>query len=273
VPAQRIDTIFSTLRQRGYKALMPFVCGGFPALDSTADVLPALERAGASIAEVGIPFSDPIADGPVIAAAMHEALKNGALPLEVFDQVASVRNKVSMGLVAMCSFSIVHRMGGPEGFCKQSEAAGFDGLIIPDAPLEESAGLCRAAEAHHLTISLLIAPTSPPQRAAEIARACTGFVYLLARAGITGESGGIPDVGGRVRVIQRATDLPIACGFGISAPEHVRAVVHAGGADAAIVGSALVRAQSEAVSRGQDPIKAAGTLVSQLAQGLRASPA
>jgi tryptophan synthase alpha chain len=272
VTAQRIDTIFSTLRQRGDKAMMPFVCGGFPALDSTADVLPALERAGASIVEVGIPFSDPIADGPVIAAAMHEALKNGASPLEVFDQVASVRNRVSIGLVAMCSFSIVHRMGGPEGFCRQAEAAGFDGLIIPDAPLEESGGLRKAAEDHRLTISLLVAPTSTPERAAAIARVCTGFVYLLARAGITGETGGIPEVGGRVQDIRAVTKLPIACGFGISAPEHVRAVVHAGGADAAIVGSGLVRAQAEAVSRGQDPIKAAAGLVSRLAQGLRASP-
>jgi tryptophan synthase alpha chain len=269
----RINSIFASLRRRGEKALMPFVCGGFPALDSTADVLPALERAGASIVEVGIPFSDPIADGPVIAAAMHEALKNGASPLEVFDQVASARDKVSMGLVAMCSFSIVHRMGGPEGFCKQARTAGFDGLIIPDAPLEESVGLRKAAESHSLTISLLVAPTSAAERASAIARACTGFVYLLARAGITGETGGIPDVRDRVREIRTATNLPIACGFGISAPEHVRAVVHTGGADAAIVGSALVRAQAEAVSRGRDPIGAAAELVSNLAAGLHASRA
>ncbi len=252
---------------------MPFICGGFPARDSTSELLPALERAGASIVEVGIPFSDPIADGPTIAAAMHNALSSGSTPLEVFDQIASVRGQVNIGIIAMCSISIAHRMGsggggGAGAFCKQAAAAGFDGLIIPDCPLEESAELRTAAASHGLTLSLLISPTSPPDRAVAIAQACSGFVYMLARTGITGESAAPPDISSRVRFLRSKTPLPIACGFGISTAEHVRAVVRDGGADAAIVGSALIRAQSEALKAGRDPLAAVDALVRSLAAGL-----
>jgi tryptophan synthase alpha chain len=245
---------------------MPFVCGGYPALSTTAAVLPAMERAGATIVEVGIPFSDPIADGPVIAAAMHEALKLGATPLEVFDQVASVRGQLSIGLVAMCSVSIVQRMGGAAAFCKQAKAAGFDGLIVPDAPMEESGEIRTAAAAAGLTASLLVAPTTPRERVAKIARTCSGFVYLLARTGITGEREDAPEVAGMVKMIREVTDLPIACGFGISKAEHVRAVVRDGGADAAIVGSALVRRMGSPA--GKDPIAEAERFVRELAAGL-----
>lgn len=264
----RINSIFSSCRAQSRKALMPFICGGFPTLDSTAALLPALERAGADIVEVGIPFSDPIADGPIIAAAMHTALTNGASPLEVFDQVASVRSQINIGLIAMCSISIAHRMGGASGFCKQAAAAGFDGLIIPDCPLEESTDLRTAAASHGLTLSLLVSPTSPPARVAAIAQACTGFVYLLARTGITGESNAPPDIRGRVDLLRSSTSLPIACGFGISTPQHVRSVVQVGGADAAIVGSALIRCQTEAIKSGRDPIADSEAFVRSLAVGL-----
>jgi len=247
---------------------MPFICGGFPGLDSTSDLLPALERAGASIVEIGIPFSDPIADGPVIAAAMHTALTTGSTPLQVFEDVASVRAKLNIGLIAMCSVSIAHRMGGASGFCKQAAAAGFDGLIIPDCPLEESTELRAAAALHGLTLSLLISPTSPPARAAAIAQACTGFVYLLARTGITGESGAPPDISARVKLLRSSTQLPIACGFGISSPDHVRSVVQSGSADAAIVGSALIRCQTDARKSGRDPIAASEEMVRSLVTGL-----
>ena len=251
---------------------MPFICAGYPALSTTAPALAALQRAGASIVEVGIPFSDPIADGPVIAAAMHQALKLGATPLEVFDQVASVRASLEIGLVAMCSVSIVHKMGGregPAGFCKRAAAAGFDGVIVPDVPLEESGPIRDAAAASDLTCSLLVAPTSPPQRAAAIARACTGFVYLLARTGITGERSDAPDVSRMVGLIRAATELPIAAGFGISTPDHVRAVVHGpNSADAAIVGSALVRRMTDAAAKGQDPVAEAERFTRELCTGL-----
>jgi tryptophan synthase alpha chain len=244
---------------------MPFVCAGYPAVGTTAAVLPALQRAGAAIVEIGIPFSDPIADGPVIAAAMHDALKGRITPMAVFDQVAQVRAQLSIGLVAMCSISIVSRMGGPAGFCKQAANAGFDGIIIPDVPLEESGPVTEAAAAAGLTASLMVAPTTPRERMGAIARASSGFVYLMARTGITGEQAEAPRVAGTVRALRQVTDLPIACGFGISRPEHIRAVVHEGGADAAIVGSALVRRMGEAAGAGKDPVAEAELLTRELA--------
>ena len=258
----RIDDIFLKLRRDGRKALMPFVCGGYPRPGLLARILPELERAGASVVEIGIPFSDPIADGPVIAAAMHEAIEAGTTPQSIFDEVRSVRDRVGIGIVAMVSVSIVHRLGGPRMFVAGAAQAGFDGFIFPDAPLEESDDLLAEAGRAGCTASLLIAPTTPPERAANIARASTGFVYLLARSGITGERTEAPSVGPAVETIRRETDLPIACGFGISTAEHVAAVTAV--ADAAIVGSALVRRMADA----DDPVAAAGAFVTQLAAGL-----
>jgi tryptophan synthase alpha chain len=272
----RIDDIFARLRNEGRKALMPFVCGGYPGSGATAAVLPALERAGASITEVGIPFSDPIADGAVIAAAMHEALGRGATPISVFEEVAQARPQVQAGLVAMVSVSIVQKAGSggtaaPQRFAQSARAAGFDGVIVPDCPVEECEPLRAAAAAEGLAFSLLIAPSTTPRRAEAIVKACSGFVYLLARAGITGERDDAPQIEPRIARLRQMTDLPIACGFGLSTPDHVRAVVRY--ADAAIVGSALVRRMGEATQRGQDPVAEAESFIRLLGEGLAPSPA
>jgi tryptophan synthase alpha chain len=267
----RIDGIFASLREGGRKALMPFVCAGYPISLPLKDILPALEHAGANIAEVGFPFSDPIADGPVIASAMHEAMRGGMTPAKVLAQAREAREVTSLGMVAMVSMSIVHRMGGPTGFCAQARDAGFDGLIVPDAPVEHSQALAQAAQSRGLTLSLLIAPTTPPARAETIAKACTGFVYLLARTGITGDQSQQAQASGptgarlseRVAALRKVTSLPIACGFGIATAEDVSRVVQS--ADAAIVGSALVRRMGE--SSGS-PIEAACDLTRQLVRGL-----
>lgn len=265
-----LDSIFADLRARRAKALMPFVCGMHPAPGSTAALLPALERAGASVVEVGYPFSDPIADGPVIAAAMHSALASGATPAGVNAEIAQARRDgCRVGVVAMVSVSIVQRLGASR-FIAGAKDAGVDGFIFPDAPLEESGPLLGLARAAGLGASLLVAPTTPPDRAERIARACSGFVYVLARAGITGESRAL-DVGAlsaRLRHLRTVTDLPLACGFGISTPEQVRQVVHDAGADAAIVGSALVRRLTDAATAGHDPVAAAESFTRDLATGL-----
>jgi len=261
----RVADVFAAMRDRDETTVIPFVCGGHPSAASTGELVEQLDGAGAKIIEVGVPFSDPIADGPVIAAAMHKVLTSGVRFSDVFDQIAGVRDRVDAALVAMVSVSIVHGSGGPDAFCERAKAAGFDGFIFPDAPLEETAALADAAGSRDLSVTLLVSPTTPTDRAEAIASACTGFVYLLARSGITGERSDAPDVGPRVAELRRSTRLPIACGFGISTPEHVAAVVEH--ADAAIVGSALVRAIQAAEDSGASPVSAAVDLYTELTTG------
>ncbi|GJM17969.1 MAG: tryptophan synthase alpha chain [Phycisphaeraceae bacterium] len=261
----RVEQAFAGAKERGVGVLIPYVCPGDPAADTVERLVPALERAGAGVIEIGVPYSDPIADGPVIAAAMHRALMAGTTPEGVFEQVARVRGQVSCGLVAMVSVSLVHA-AGIEAFIGRAKDAGFDGFIFSDAPLEESGELTAAAADAGLTCTLLVSPTTPKDRAERIARACTGFVYMLARSGITGERSDAPDVADRVRALRSATDTPIACGFGISSADHVRAVVNE--ADGAIVGSALVRRLSEASFRGEDYVRAGEAFTAELATGL-----
>lgn len=258
----KIDDIFVKLRSEGRGGLIPYICAGDPAGASLSDLIRALDRGGASIIEIGIPFSDPIADGPVIAAAMHRALTNGLTPEAVFEEVASVRSEVGAGLVAMVSVSIVRRLGGPGAFVKRAADAGFDGFIFPDTTLETCEPFMAPVREAGLSGSLLVSPMTPPERAAKIAEASRGFIYLLARAGITGERDDAPEIGERVRAIREHCDTPIGCGFGIGSAEHVRAVVEH--ADAAIVGSALVRRLSEA----SDPVGVAEAFCRELSRGL-----
>ncbi|NBV64489.1 MAG: tryptophan synthase subunit alpha, partial [Planctomycetes bacterium] len=159
----RIDRIFAQLHAAGTKALMPFVVAGDPSLDALAPTLQALQAGGASIAEIGIPFSDPIADGPVIAEAMHRALQRGVTPTAVMQAVRQARASLEMGLVAMVSVSIVDRCGGA-AFVDQLADAGFDGIIVPDADLDAVQPLLQAAERRDLAFAMLVAPTSSDAR-------------------------------------------------------------------------------------------------------------
>ena len=259
----RIDSIFQALSQQGGKALMPFITAGDGGVESLGQVIPALERGGASICEVGIPFSDPIADGPVIQASMTRALDVGTTVDQVFEQIAGVRSQTEMGLVAMVSYSIVYRIG-LDAFVKQSAEAGFDGFIFPDLPLEESQAARDAAANAGLILSMLIAPTTPIERAQQIAAASTGFAYVVSRRGITGESSALPpELPDRLTRLREVTEVPMAVGFGISNPDQVRDVVAV--ADAAIVGSAMVRRMHE---HPDDPATQAQAMTRELAAGL-----
>lgn len=269
----RIDRHFQECRALGVKALMPFVTAGDPDLATTAQLLPAIERAGGRIVELGIPFSDPIADGPIIQASMAHALdQNKVTAQQVLDMVAAVRSNLSLGLVAMVSYSIVYRLG-PGRFVSDASRAGIDGLIVPDLSLEASETFRTTAAEAGLTCSFLIAPTTPIARARALASASSGFIYLLARAGLTGERSRLPeDLPHRIERIRQVTDLPIAVGFGISAPEQVRQVVQV--ADAAIVGSAIMRRIAEARdSRSGDLVDHVEQFVRSLAAGLTPEPA
>ena len=259
----RIDTIFANLRAGNRKALMPFVVAGFPSPHMLAATLQSLQKAGSSIVEIGIPFSDPIADGPVISQAMDKALRQGATPAAILQEVAAARSKLTIGIVAMVSVSIVQRQGN-EKFVHALADAGFDGIIIPDLDLDCAAPLFAAAKERGMSMSMLISPLTPPERITKIIALCRGFIYLLSRAGITGEQTGAPDVAEFVKRVRAQTNLPLAVGFGISTPEHVRAVVRH--ADAAIVGSALVKLMGN--GDAEEAVVRAGKLTQELVAAL-----
>jgi tryptophan synthase alpha chain len=234
---------FAASRARGGLALMPFIPAGYPSLDATADLLPELERAGASLVEIGFPFSDPVADGPVIQEAFTRALAKKVKVADVFATVRAVRPRVSIPLVGMLSYSIVYRYG-VERFVADATAAGLDALIIPDLPPPEAQRVCQTIHAGGLATSLLVAPTTADDRRAEIARLSTAFVYYLSVAGITGERDQLPpELAAGVRGLKQLTDRPVCVGFGISKPHHLAML--RGVADGAIIGSAIVRRMKE----------------------------
>ena len=274
----RIERIFSDLRASGRRALMPFVTVGDPDIATTEALLPAMERAGASVVELGLAFSDPIADGPTIQASMARALEGkggggageGGGGVRVKDALAMVRRvrpHVELGLVAMGSYSIVHRYG-LERFVGDAAEAGVDGLILPDLPLEEAEEARDAAAGVGLVLAMLVSPTTPLDRARRIAGASSGFVYVLARSGLTGERAELPaELPERLAGLREATDLPLAVGFGISTPEQVREVTRV--AEAAIVGSAVVRRIEATADRGREAVvREVEDFVRELAGGL-----
>lgn len=258
-PAATVLPLFA--RSRPGRAVLPFVTAGYPSLASTRALLPRLAATGVPVIEVGIPFSDPIADGPVIAESMHEALVAGCTPAGAFAAVREVRDRVSAKLVAMVSVSIVDRIGVGR-FCADAASAGFDGLIVPDIDIEDAPAMRAACDGAGLACTFLVAPTSSDARIERIAGLCSGFVYALARMGITGERADAPDVAPILERIRRHTSLPVAAGFGISSRGHVRAVLEH--ADGAIVGSAIVRRMRDAVAAGGNPEDAAAALVEEL---------
>jgi len=263
MPATEIERALARTTGKPGKAVLPFVTAGYPSLEATARALPALAQAGAAAIEVGIPFSDPIADGPVIASSMHEALQAGCTPEGVMSEVARVRDKVRAALLAMVSFSIVGRMG-VDRFVGLASEAGFDGLIVPDIDLDDAERVRTACDARGMGLTLLVAPTSGPARIERIVSQCTGFVYALSRVGVTGEQSDAPDARALVERIRAHTTRPVAVGFGISTPDHVRAVLQY--ADGAIVGSSLVKRMQAAVAAGKDPAQAAADYTRSLVE-------
>ena len=249
----RIDDIFKSRSN----ALMPFIVAGDPSLEATEGAILAMADAGADIIEIGIPFSDPIADGPVIAAAMYRSLERGVKPSKVAELIARVRPQIDIGLIAMVSCSIVRRCGGT-AFIDQFKEAGIDGIIIPDIDETEAVPLSQYCTSIGLSFSMLIAPTTPLERVKKLALISSGFLYVLARTGLTGEQQDVPNLSKRIQEIRTVTSLPLAVGFGISTAQHVKSVYES--ADAAIVGSALVRRMEEA----DDSVLAASQFVSEI---------
>ena len=262
----RISHMFASTS--GCGALMPFITGGYPQKGVTAELIRTLDDAGVDAIEVGIPFSDPIADGPVIAESMHLALQGGVTPAGVFSEIESVREVVDIPIVAMVSFSIVVKSGGPS-FIRRAAEAGFDGLIIPDCDISGVDSVIEEIDRHSLAFSTLIAPDTSEARLTEIVGIAREFLYVLARKGITGESSRAPEISRSISRVNAVSDLPIAAGFGISTPEHVSTVLQS--AQGAIVGSALVRTLSEAHRCGDDVCAAARRCISPLVEAAHAN--
>ncbi len=270
----RIDALFARLKREGRPALMPFVTAGDPDLSATAAIVAEVFRQGADMVEVGIPYSDPIADGPVIAASYTRALKGGVKLSRIFETFRVFRAEAEVGvssdapLVAMVSYAIIHRQGA-DRFLREAVTAGFDGLIVPDMPVEESDSLCRLATALDLRLIQLITPTTPRDRAVQIARSTTGFIYYVSVAGITGERRSLPpELAENVAWLRTQTDLPICIGFGIGNAGQIRELAPA--ADGLIVGSALIRKLADAGSRPREEVVGEiGRFVAELATGLK----
>jgi tryptophan synthase alpha chain len=237
----RLATSIRAARQRG-PAVVPFVAAGYPIASSLGDTLRALADAGAAAIEVGLPFSDPIADGPMIQAAYHDALTHGMTVDKALADLAEVAPTLGVPVVVMVSHSIVYRRE-PEAFAKRLNEVGVAGLLIPDLPPPEAEPITRAISAAGVETVLLVAPSTPPERRRHIAELCTGFVYYLSVAGTTGARADLPpDLAENVTDLKNLTDQPVCVGFGIGEPGQVAAVNEV--ADAAIVGSALVKAMA-----------------------------
>jgi tryptophan synthase alpha chain len=272
----RIDALFKKLRAENRRALMPFVTAGDPDLSTTAVLINELVNRGASLVEVGIPYSDPVADGPVIAASYHRALERGVRVSHIFQTLRTLRAEGSERLnetpmVSMVSFAIINRIG-VDRYLKDAAHAGLDGLIVPDLPVEESESLNRKVTDQNLKLIQLITPTTPRDRAAKIASLTSGFIYYVSVAGITGERTTLPtDLVQNVSWLRSQTDLPICVGFGISSPEIVREL--AAVADGLIVGSAIVRRLAEARNHPRgEVVKEIGQFLGELASALEPSP-
>ena len=272
----RIDALFARLRAEGRRALMPFITAGDPDLPTTASLIHELVARGAHMIEIGIPYSDPIADGPVIAASYTRSLRKGVRLAHIFQTVRTLRAETAGGplsaapLVTMVSYSIVHRRGS-EAYLDEAATAGFDGLIVPDLPIEEAENLAALAGARDLKLIQLVTPTTPRERALRIARSTTGFIYYVSVAGTTGERRELPaGLADDVAWLRSQTDLPVCIGFGIAGPDQVRALAPV--ADGLIVGSALVRRLAEAEDRPRAEVVAeVGQFVSKLAATLRSA--
>ena len=237
-PATRIARRFAELRQRKEMGLVAFLTAGDPNLAATESLVLALAGAGADVVELGVPFSDPLADGPAIQRSSERALHAGTTLAGVLDLVAAIRRKSDVALVLFSYYNPVLQMG-LEKFAERASAAGADGVLITDMIPEEAGDYRRILAARGLDTIFLAAPTSPDERLVKIAASTTGFLYLISRTGVTGAKDTLPeDLPALVRRVKRVTSLPIAVGFGISLPGQVS--VLGGLADAAVVGSALV---------------------------------
>jgi len=237
-----IDAQFARMRAAGRPAFMPFLPAGDPDLAFTRELIPAVAAAGADLIEVGFPFSDPIADGPVIQASYTRALKHGVKLDDLFASIgeaARASAATGVALVGMASYSLIYRKG-IDAFLIAAQQAGLSGAVVPDLPVEEAEELAKKCQDHDFKLILLVTPTTAPERAERIVKVCGGFVYVVSVVGITGARAAVSDqVRPVIARLRTMTDLPLCIGFGVSTLAQVRELRDI--ADGIIVGSALVK--------------------------------
>jgi len=265
----RIGRAFTRATRENRAALVAFVEAGDPDLATTERLLPALGEAGADVIELGIPFSDPIADGPVIQRASERSLAAGTTLGGVLDLVSRVRRRGLGTAIVLFGYANPILAMGEENFAGRARDAGADGVLLTDVPAEEARSLAALLRKKGLDFVSLVAPTSPDARLRKAASLSRGFLYLVSRTGVTGAraelSEGLPALVSRVRA--RAPRLPLAVGFGISTAEQAATVAKL--ADGVVVGSALVSAMEDAVRENRDPVAAAAGRVRELAAAMR----
>lgn len=245
--SKSIAQTFSNIRNHGKVALIPYITAGDPNLSTTAEALMLLDSCGADIIELGVPYSDPLADGPVIQAAATRALRNGTNLDAVLKMLSEVVPRLGAPIVLFTYYNPILKRGS-EKFLHAIKAVGVTGLVVPDLPLEETDTLRKMTAANNIELVLLTTPTTPKERMDTIAQASQGFVYLVSLTGVTGARASVETrVESLLQELRQVTNKPIAVGFGISKPEHVAQIVK-WGADGVIVGSAMVKVLGEASS-------------------------
>ena len=236
--ANRIDSMFARKRESGEAAMFFYVTAGYPDSATTLEVIEALEEAGADLIELGIPFSDPIADGPTIQKASQKALEAGMSVRGAIELTRRIRESSDIPILLFGAYNPILRFGLKK-FCDEALNAGTDGLLVPDLPPDEADELERLARDRDMRMVYLVAPTTSPERARMIASHSTGFIYYISLRGVTGAREAMAsDLREKVAALRQATSLPIAVGFGVSTPDHARLVGEA--ADGVVVGSALI---------------------------------
>jgi tryptophan synthase alpha chain len=262
----RIASTFEKLKQQKKKALIPYVMAGDPDLSTTQALVMELEQNGANIIELGVPFSDPLADGPVIQRASDRSLRNKTSLRAVMELVRRLRQKTQIPLILMTYYNPVHKYG-EEQFARDAVACGVDGVIVPDLPPEEAAQLLKASRKVGLDTIFLLAPTSTPRRIRKVSQVSQGFIYYVSLTGITGAGlGSFEEIKHKIQEIQRGSSRPVAVGFGISTPDQAAQVAQ--WADGVIVGSAIVKLVE---SHLQDPrlVNIVGKFVQGLSQAVK----
>ncbi|MCM8780119.1 MAG: tryptophan synthase subunit alpha, partial [Candidatus Omnitrophica bacterium] len=255
---RRIEKKFKELRKLKKKAFIAFITAGYPDLNTTKALVRELEKKGVDLIELGVPFSDPLADGPIIQRASEESLKKGTNLLKILRLVKELRRDVKIPLCLMTYYNPVFHFG-EEKFLKSCRESGIDGLIIPDLPPEESKNLLRLARKMGVAIVLFVSPTTTKKRIKFISKLSTGFIYYVSLTGVTGARKQLSkDLVANMKVVKQVTDKPVCVGFGISKKEHLRQVYSI--ADGAIMGSAIVKYISENLGK-KDLVKKTGNFV------------